>query len=111
MYSIKAILTTAPIVYYKNTQDGKADLVCTNIVLSNTSAVVANVYVSFTRKDADFNKGSILYKYSLPANSSINLNERRINPDQTIQAYCDTADVVALSIDIIGDFGEYIEPV
>ena len=109
MYSIKAILTEDPILYYKNVQDGNKHVTASNIVLSNVSASAAGVYLSFTRKDQTFETGAILYKYSLPANSFLELKDRLLNPDQTIQAYCDTAEVVVLSVDILEPFGEYAE--
>lgn len=110
-YTIKVKLGTAATEYYRNVASQLSDLTATNITLCNITNVAATVFLSFTRKDADFNTGAILFGYSVPANGFLKLEgDRRINPDQRIKAYSGTLNAIVLSIDIIGDTGEYTEP-
>lgn len=110
-YTIKAELQTSAVTYYKNVIEKTPDLIATNITVCNITGTPATVFLSFTNKDLVFETGSILSAYSLGAHSFIQISDRRINPDQTIQAYSGTANAIILSVDILGDNGEYSPPV
>lgn len=111
-YTIKVKLGIAAVEYYRNVHSTVADLTATNITLCNITALAATGFLSFTRKDQDFNTGAILFGYSIPANSFLKIEgDRKINPDQRIKAYSGTLNAIVLSIDVLGDEGEYAEPV
>lgn len=113
-YIIKALLPTTETEYYYNTQEGLNTYAtyAKNIRLTNTSGSAATVFLSFYNSGVgeSFESGAILYGYSIDANDSIELGERYLGADDKIYAYSGTADVIAMSIDIVGNDGRYVPP-
>ena len=110
-YIIKTLLPTASLKLYKNVKsDPNAEQVkATNIVLCNTSGSAVTVNLSFYNNllGEGFQTGAVVYGYSLAANQILALGDRIIYLDDEIFAFASTVDVIALSMDILGDDGRY----
>lgn len=104
MYLIKRLLQTGAEELYFNTSSDTTypEVIGRNITLFNTSGSSVNVYLAFIKKGDVFETGAILFEYPLAAHGYLELQERRLLNNDTIVAYASTADVVALSIDVIG---------
>ena len=111
-YIIKALLATTETQYYKNTQDrNTTELLCTNMTVCNTSSSPVDVSLSFYEVvNQAFETGAVLFETSIPANESIEIQNRILYQDDIISAKASVADVASLSIDIIGVTGRYLPP-
>lgn len=91
---------------FQNLQETTA----TNISLCNTSGASVTVYLSFPDYGQSFSEGAVLFGYSLAAKATITVGNRLIHPSGSILAYAGTANVIALSIDVLDDYGVF-EPI
>jgi hypothetical protein len=110
-YLIKASLTISAVQFYINANDRSTEpIIATNIRLCNTSGSAVIVYLSFYASEGgleNFEIGSVLFGYSLAANTVLDVPDRILQVNDIIEAYADTADVVSISMDIAGDEGRY----
>jgi hypothetical protein len=114
-YIIKTLLPITNTLFYENVKDNNKERVAaTRIVFCNTSASPVDIYLSVYNPDLSetFQTGAILFNYALAGNAFLELaTERDLYPNDELSAYADTADVVSMSIDIIGDDGRYVTAV
>ena len=114
-YIIKTLLPNTNTLFYENVKDNNKERVAaTRIVFCNTSASPVDIYLSVYNPDfsESFQTGAILFNYALAGNAFLELTtERDLYPNDELSAYADTADVVSMSIDIIGDDGRYVTAV
>lgn len=96
--------TEAELFYNWNDLPGK-EIRAKNITLCNTSGSPVNVWLSFCIISGEFLAGLVLSESVIPANDfiSIEMTERVINVDESIRGYASVADVVSISIDLVGD--------
>lgn len=110
-FIIKTLLSTSSTQYYYNTQEEENTYrtYATNIRFTNISGSAATVFLSFYNDSLSetFEIGAVVYGLSIPANESIEIQDRYLGENDKIFAYSGTADVIAMSIDIIGLDGRY----
>jgi len=103
--TIKNLLSDVETEIFYNWEDRSwVEVKAMNISLCNTSSSAVDVYLSFTLLSGLFLTGAVLNGLTIPANETITLEatERIMNSDESIRAYASVADVVALSIDLMG---------
>lgn len=107
--TIKQLLPATETEIFRNWNDFfGAEVKAVSIWLCNTSASSVDVWLSFCVLSGYFSAGLVLSKTSIAANTTIQIpiETRIISMDESIRAFCSTANAVALSIDLVGD----IEP-
>ncbi len=111
-FLIKALLSNSEVEYYKNVKDS-ATVTATRITLCNTSASPVTVNLSFYNevKSETFEMGAVLFGKSIAANETLTeVLDRDMQPDDKLCAEASTADVIAMSVDIVGVDGRYEAP-
>lgn len=104
--ALKQLLPNVETELYYNWNDLPGSKIkAVNITLCNTSASDVDVWLSFCIISGVFSAGLVLSKMTIPANETITteITERIINVDESIRGFASVADVVALSIDLVGD--------
>lgn len=83
-----------------------------NITLCNISGSPVNVWLSFCIISGMFSAGLVLSQTVVPANDtiSIEVTERVVNTDESIRGFASVADVVSLSLDLVGDITQLDMP-
>lgn len=105
MGTLKRLLSNVETELFRNWNDHiDANVQAVNIVLCNTSASPVDVFLSFVELSGVFINGSIFSSMEIPANETIykEIPPRLMAVDSSIKAYASTADVIALSIDLLG---------
>lgn len=108
--TVKQLLSNVESEIFYNWNDIRgSEIKAINITLCNTSASPVSVWLSFCVISGMFSAGLVLSETVVPAHDTITIEitERVINCDESIRAFCSVANVVSLSIDLVGD----IEPI
>lgn len=104
--TLKRLLPNTETEIFRNWNDIIGSQVkATNITLCNTSAGAVKVYLSFVVLSGLFLAGAVLNNTTLAAYETITIEitDRIINTDESIRGYASVPDVIALSIDLVGD--------
>lgn len=104
--TLKQLLPAVETELFKNWNDTpNSEIKAVNITLCNTSNANVTVSLSFCFSSAEFSAGLVLSETVVPANDTktVDITARIILMDETIRGYASVADVIALSIDLVGD--------
>lgn len=104
--TVKKLLSNTEQEIFRNWNDIRGSQVkAVNITLCNTSASAVNVWLSFVVLSGLFINGAVLSNVSIAAYETITteITDRIIVMDEMIKGYASVADVVSLSVDLVGD--------
>lgn len=106
MKTIKKLLPNTETEIFYNWDDTGRVVKAMNITLCNTSNATVKVHLSFCVISGDFRAGAVLsYTDIAPYETrTIEITDRIIEVDQSIRAYAEVPNVIALSIDLDGVF-------
>jgi len=100
----KILLPNTETEIFYNWDDTGRQVIAKNITLCNTSNATVKVHLSFCVISGDFRAGAVLsYTDILPYETrTIEITPRIVNMDESIRAYAEVPNVIALSIDLEG---------
>lgn len=108
--TVKVLLPSVETEIFKNWNDlPDSEIKAVNITLCNQSGSAVDVWLSFCVISGFFSAGLVLSEVTVPANTTlppIEITERIINTDESIRGFASIADVVSLSIDLVGNIDQ-----
>jgi len=104
MKTLKRLLPNTETEIFFNWDDTGRVVKAMNITLCNTSNATVKVHLSFCVISGDFRAGAVLSYADIGPyeTKTIEITERIIEMDQSIRAYAEAPNVIALSIDLDG---------
>lgn len=104
MATLKVLLPDTETELFRNWDDTGNEVSAVSMLFCNTSSSTVKVWVSFVELSGLFINGAIFSGFDIAAHSSEykEIPRRLLAVDESIRGYAETADVVSLSIDLIG---------
>jgi len=107
--TVKQLLSTVETEIFKNWNDlPNSEVKAINITLCNLSGSSVNVWLSFCVISGFFSAGLVLSQTAIAAYETITIEvtDRIILTDESVRAFASVANVVSLSIDLVGNIDE-----
>lgn len=112
--TLKRLLPDVETELFRNWNDHDGAVIeANNITLCNVSGSDVEVWLSFCVLSGFFSAGLVLSQMTIPAYQTITtqITNRVILMDESIRGFASTANVVTVSLDLIGDIDQRMIPI
>ncbi len=104
MGTLKRLLPDTETELFRNWDDTGNEVSAVSMLFCNTSASPVKIWLSFVELSGLFINGAVFSGLEIAANASEykEIPKREMSVDESIRAYAETADVISVSIDLVG---------